>query len=93
MSTYDNTDTFILFKNDKEGNEKRPDYTGTINIDGDEYRLAAWIKEGKKGKFMTGKIGDPVEAKQSQSQPPPERANPHRASAPPTDSFDDDIPF
>ncbi len=90
---YDNTDTFILFRNDKEGNEKRPDYTGTINIDGTEYRLAAWIKDGKKGKFMTGKIGDEVENKQSQNQPPPrteQRQNPHQ---PKTDSFDDDIPF
>lgn len=91
---YDNTDTFILFRSDKEGNEKRPDYTGTINIDGTEYRLAAWIKDGRKGKFMTGKIGDEVEGKQSQSQSPPQsEQRTQRQAPPPVDQFDDDIPF
>jgi hypothetical protein len=86
---YDNTDTFVLFKNDKGDNPKRPDYTGTINIDGDEYKLAAWIKEGKKGKFMTGKIGDPVEEREPAQ--PAQRQQQQRNTQP--DSFDDDIPF
>ena len=31
-----------IFKNDKEGNEKRPDLTGTANIDGIVYDVASW---------------------------------------------------
>ena len=58
--TFDNTNTIIVFKNDKGDNAKRPDYTGTINIEGKEYSLSMWIKEGKKGKFMAG----PVEPKE-----------------------------
>ena len=27
MAEYDNKNTFVLFKNDKQGNDKRPDYT------------------------------------------------------------------
>lgn len=42
-----------LFKNDKDGNDKRPDYRGDLKIDGTVYELAAWIKQGNKGKFMS----------------------------------------
>ena len=42
-----------LFKNDKEGVEARPDYRGDILVDGVEYWLSGWIKEGKNGKFMS----------------------------------------
>jgi len=77
---YDNTNRGVLFKNDKQGNEKRPDYTGSINIDGQERFLDAWIKEGKNGKFLS------LSTK-------PKTGKPQRTSnpAPPEDS--DDIPF
>lgn len=55
---YDNTNTFALFKHDKNGNEKAPDYSGKINVNGQEMQIAAWIREGKKGKFMSGKISE-----------------------------------
>jgi hypothetical protein len=42
----------VLFKNDKKEQEKHPDYKGSIMVDGTEYWLSAWIKEGKSGKFM-----------------------------------------
>lgn len=42
-----------LFKNDKEGNEKRPDYRGELLVGGQIYFISAWIREGKKGKFMS----------------------------------------
>jgi hypothetical protein len=42
-----------LFKNDKDGNEKRPDYRGDALINGEVLEISAWIKEGKKGKFMS----------------------------------------
>lgn len=50
---YDDTNRGVLFKNDKKGNEKAPDYTGKMNVGGKEMRLAAWIREGAKGKFMS----------------------------------------
>ena len=31
---YDNTNSFALFKNDKGDNEARPDYTGTVTLEG-----------------------------------------------------------
>lgn len=53
---YDNTNTFTLFKNDKGDNPKRPDYTGLANVDGIEFRISGWIREGKNGKFISGSV-------------------------------------
>jgi len=45
---------FVLFKNDKGDNPKRPDYRGEgMDLNGQSIEVAAWIKEGKKGKFMS----------------------------------------
>jgi len=55
---YDNTNTFILAKNQKRETEKHPEYTGTVNVDGVEYYLNGWVKERKDGtgKFISGSI-------------------------------------
>lgn len=46
--------TFSLFKNDKGGNESRPDYRGEgKDLAGNLIEVAAWIKSGTKGKFMS----------------------------------------
>lgn len=63
--SYDNTNTFVLFVNDKQGNEKRPDRTGTLNVDGVEYFIDGWIKTGAKGPFLSGTI----KRKEKQQQP------------------------
>lgn len=42
-----------LFKNERKADPKHADYTGTIMVDGKTYWLNAWIKTGKKGKFMS----------------------------------------
>jgi hypothetical protein len=56
MAEYDNTNTFALFKNDKGDNPKRPDYTGNLNVDGIEFRVSGWVREGAKGKFISGTV-------------------------------------
>jgi uncharacterized protein (DUF736 family) len=45
-----------LFKNDKKGNEKAPDYRGEAMIDGVMHKVAGWLKDGKNGKWMSLKI-------------------------------------
>lgn len=42
-----------LFKNDKKEEKTHADYKGSILINGVEYWLNAWIKEGKSGKWMS----------------------------------------
>ena len=74
---YDNSG--VLFKNESE-NEKAPAYKGKINVDGKEYELAAWIREGKSGqKFMSLKVQEP---RQKKPEPAKDLV-----------SMDDDIPW
>ncbi len=58
MTEYDNTNTIAIFRNDKGGNPKRPDYRATINIDGVEYKAPLWVRESKRDgtKFLSGPI-------------------------------------
>ena len=51
---YDNTHRGSLFKNDRKDDAKFPDYKGSLNVDGVEFWLSAWIKVSKDGqKFMS----------------------------------------
>lgn len=91
---YDNTNRGALFKNDRKTKDTQPGYTGSLNVDGVEYFLDAWLKEGQKGKFFS------VSVKRKDQQPEAARApSPSRAPAPapkPSSGFDDmdsDIPF
>jgi hypothetical protein len=54
MTTYDNTNSGLLAKNDKQGNESRPDYRGSINVEGREFWLSAWLKTGREGTKLAG---------------------------------------
>ena len=52
----DKTNTAVIFKNNKRQKDTHPEYTGKINVEGKEYDISLWIKEGKNGKFFSGKI-------------------------------------
>jgi uncharacterized protein (DUF736 family) len=58
---YDNTNSFAMFKNEKGENEARPDYTGTVTLEGGkEMRMAAWVREAKSGvKYLSGRLSEP----------------------------------
>lgn len=83
---YTNESSFVLFKNDKGDNPKRPDYRGKLYLGGEEYKLSAWIREQKDGsgkKYMRGQI--------EKAQPIP--APVHTGPSGPIDDKSDDIAF
>ena len=88
MEEFDNTNRGAMFKNDKEGNEKRPDYTGSLNVEGTEYKLSAWIREAKSGSKFMSIACDKKEAKPA-AKPAPRRNSDVSGFDPDTD----EIPF
>jgi hypothetical protein len=75
-----------LWRNDKKETEKHPDHTGTLNVEGREYWLSAWVNDANGKKYFSLKV-KPKDEQQRQAAPPPQQ------SAPPPGDFDDDIPF
>ena len=43
----------LLFRNERKEQPNHADYEGSAMINGQEFYMNAWIKEGKKGKFMS----------------------------------------
>lgn len=94
---YDQKDmSGVLFRNDRKEKDTHPDYTGNARIDGRDYWLSAWIKDGRNGKFMS------LALKPKDDQPRRERPadiNPPMGNAPQAPraslsrDMNDDIPF
>lgn len=58
MSEYDNTNRGVLFKQ-KKTNDKAPDYKGSFNYKGSEFKIAGWIKMSKAGSpFLSISVDD-----------------------------------
>ena len=65
MATFEQKDNSgTLFKNDRKESPNQPDYTGSCLVNGKGMRMAAWIKEGKNGKFMSFSFSEPQAPKE-----------------------------
>lgn len=94
-ANYDNTNSGILTANENRRNDKDPTHQGSINIEGKEFWLSAWVNTGKDGGKLAGKRYFSLKAKpklqSDRSSPPTGGKNDPR---PPSDRFDDEeIPF
>lgn len=83
MDTNQRDNSGVMFKNDKREKESHPHYKGNVRVNGQEYWLSAWIKEGKNGKFM----GLALSPKEEQGQAPQAK------SSKKIEDMDSDIPF
>jgi uncharacterized protein (DUF736 family) len=58
MDMKDNT--IMLFVNDKEGNDKRPDYSGKALWNGEEIAVSIWKNVSKAGNnYLSGQLQPP----------------------------------
>lgn len=55
---YDDRNGGVAFKNSEKdaSHPKWADYKGHLNVEGKEYWLNIWVKEGRKGKFLSVSI-------------------------------------
>ena len=95
---YDKTNTGGLWKNQKRKTDTHPEYTGSINIEGKEYWLSAWVKDHAKGKYFSLSAKPKEAMGKIESTEPATRALQDEAtrqsrSPASTPEFDDDIPF
>ena len=80
---FDKTNTFTLSRNERREKDTHPEYTGTLNVNGVEYWLSAWVRDGQRGKFFSGAI------KPKDSAPNRQSSSANRTAAP----INDEIPF
>jgi len=80
-----------LFKNDRREKDSHPHAKGTALIDGVEYWISAWTKEGSKGKFQSLSFQRKEPARETPSQQSSQSYG--RAGHSPARELDDEIPF
>lgn len=93
MAEYDNTNSGALFKNDEKNADHPnwPDYKGSIDVEGKEFWINAWLKKSKAGRNYMSLSVTPKEAVHNKGM---EQAREAVKSSPaPSDGFVDDIPF
>lgn len=73
----------VMFSNEKNGNEKAPDYSGPLDGLHQDWRVAGWRGEKDGRKFMSLKV--------SEKQKQQEEAEPQQKTT--SQETDDDIPF
>ena len=77
-----------MFLNDKQGNESRPDWRGSITVNGVEYWCSAWNKATRDGKKW---LSLSVKPKEERPQTKPANSAPQRDPEDP--GFGEDLPF
>lgn len=92
---YENTG--LLARNERKEKDTHPDFSGTLNIDGVEYWLSGWTKEGREGTKLAGKryFSLSVKPKNPPAEKPVQKTEDlaKASGAPRFADMDDDIPF
>lgn len=91
--SYDNTNRWTLNKVVNKQSDTHADYSGRINVNGVEYWLNGWIKDGPNGKFISGNIKPLVPSISEQATAKIKRPDPISTGRPRNADMNDDIPF
>lgn len=67
---YDNTNSGMMARNERRTTDKHPEFSGSINVEGTDYWLSAWVNEGKPGGKLEGKKYFSIKINRKESQTP-----------------------
>lgn len=83
MPDYDNRNRGNLFRNDKGGNDARPDYRGSLDVDGVQYWVSAWIKVAGPNSKTPGQkfLSLSIEPKEMRRDSTADRRQPAKAAS------------
>ena len=72
MPEYNNENRGVLFPNKyKEDGDKKPNYTGSVDVQGEQWRLAAWENTSKNGvKYISLVVSEPKEKEAVEEEVP-----------------------
>ena len=87
MTEYDNTNRGSIWKNDKKETDKHPDFTGSLNVNGEDFWVSAWKRKADANPKAPALSFSIKPKEQTQS------GNDQTQSGNATPDFDDDIPF
>ena len=93
----DNSGSF--FVNNRKTRDNQPDFNGSVMVDGKEYYISIWSKNGKSGEFWTCSFTEKNSSGERASAPPKTSSlSKTMTKAPskveePSDEIDDEIPF
>ncbi len=107
MTQYDNRNSGALFPNDRKTKASHPDYKGSMtDASGPEFWISAWVKQGKKGEFLSlafekkedASVAGPRTLGSPKGPQMPRHADPAPRPTPTTpprnpEELDDDLPF
>lgn len=92
---YDNTNTGVLFRNDKHAKETDPTHKGQANVDGQDWWVSAWVNEVKEGERKGQryfKLAFSPKGEPGGQQRAPQQSRQRAQAEPQTPDFED-IPF
>lgn len=52
---YDNTNSGMLMRNENRENDRQPEFRGSLDVEGTQYWISAWVNTGKEGSKIEGK--------------------------------------
>jgi hypothetical protein len=91
---YDNTNSGMMARNENRKTDKHPEFSGSINVEGTDYWLSAWVNEGKPGGKMEGKKYFSIKINRKDGYGTTGRTTGGSSSASSYDNYEsDDIPF